>query len=124
MLTFGEDRALVAVDLVDRPACPGRGLLGGGSCADEGLHIAGSQATVDLDLELSQPWPIVADRRTQWLVDAYPEALAVTCNEQQVLTVLVNANELQVLHRLLLGRPTQRTLPSSATRTAQATPQR
>jgi hypothetical protein len=58
------------------------------------------------------------------LVDPHPETRAVDSAEQQVLTVLVHANELQVLHRHLLSRQQQQTLPSSPPERAQATPQR
>jgi hypothetical protein len=41
-----------------------------------------------------------------------------------VLTVLMYADKLQVLHRHLLSRPTTQTLPSSTTGRAYATPER
>ena len=106
MLTLGEDRALVTVDLLDRPARPFGSLIGGGTGADQSLDIAWTKPAVDLDLELAQAWAITTDRGPQRLVDGHLETRVVGSAEQQVLTVLVHSNELQVLHGLLLGRPT------------------
>src|SRR5665647_1811143 len=46
-----------------------------------------------------------ADRRPQRVVDRHLETLTVGSAEQQVLAVLMHADQLQVLHRLLLSRP-------------------
>jgi hypothetical protein len=124
VLTFGQDRALVAVDLLDRPSGAFGGLLCGGAGPDQGLDIARAQATVALRLEASQARPIMPDRCPQRLVDRHPKTGALGSAEQEVLTVLMYADKLQVLHRHLLSRPTQQTLPSPTTGPVDATPQR
>ena len=124
MLALGEDRALVATYLVDRPAGALGHLLGGGAGTDQGLDVAGAKARVGLDLLLAEPGPVVADGRAQRLVDAHTEPAAVRIGQQQVLAVLVHADQSQVLHGHLPGRPTAQTLPSPPASAKQATPHR
>jgi len=64
VLTLGEDRALVAVDLLNRPACAGGSFVGRGTGPDQGLDIARPEPAVDLDLQLPQAWPIAPDGGT------------------------------------------------------------
>ena len=61
MLAFGEDRSLVAVDLLDRPPGTSGGFFGGGSRPDQRLDIAGPQTAVDLDLKLAQTGSVAPD---------------------------------------------------------------
>jgi len=124
VLAFGKNGSLVTVDLLDRPPCTLGGLFSGGAGPDQGLDIAGTQATVRIDRQSPQSRPIVPDRCPQRLVDRHSKTRALGSAEQEVLTVLMNADKLQVLHCHLLSRPTTQTLPSSTAETADATPQR
>ncbi len=98
MLTLGEDRAFVAVHLLHAPAGAVGDLLGGGSGADQGLHVAGAHAAVDLDLELAQAGPVTAHGRAQRLVEGHTKTAALRVGEQQMLPVLVDTDQSQVLH--------------------------
>ena len=98
VLALGEHRALEAAHLLDGPARAVGDLLGGQAAADQRLHLARSQATVDLDLQLAQAGPVATGRGTQRLVEAEAVAAAVGVREQEVLAVLVDADEAKVLH--------------------------
>ena len=65
---------------------------------DQRLHLARSQPTVDLDLQLAEPGPVTTGRRSQGLVEAESVAAAIGVREQEVLAVLVDADEAKVLH--------------------------
>jgi hypothetical protein len=97
-LTLGEDRSLEAADLLHRPPGAVGDLLGAQARADEGLHVAWTQAALDLDLELAQPRAIASSGRAQGLVEgqAVPNSLGV--GEQEVVSALVDADESEVLH--------------------------
>jgi hypothetical protein len=94
------------MDLLDRPSGPLGGLLGGSPSPDQSLDVAGTHSAFDLGPRLSQARPIVPNRGPQRLVDGHPESRALGSTEQEVLTVLMYADKLQVLHRHLLSRPT------------------
>ena len=70
-----------ATSSVDRPA------------ADQGLDLARAQGVAHLDLELAQPGSIVTGGGTQRLVEGDPVAGAPAVGEQEVPTVLVDADE-------------------------------
>ena len=61
MLTLGQDRALVAMDLLDRPASSAGSFFARVACTDQCLDITGPQPAVDLDLKLSKARPIAPD---------------------------------------------------------------
>ena len=98
VLTLSEDRAFVATYLLHAPAGAVGDLLGGGSGADQGLHVAGAHAAVDLDLELAQTGAVTADGRAQRLVEGHAKTVALGVGEQQMLPVLVDTDQSQVLH--------------------------
>ena len=98
VLALGEDRALVAVHLLDRPAGALGDLLGGQAGADHRLDVLGPQATGDLDLELAEPRPVAPRRGPERLVERDGEAVALVVGQQQVQSVLVDADEPEVLH--------------------------
>ncbi len=102
VLALGEDGSLEAPDLLDGPARAVGDLLGGQAAPDEGLHLARSQASLDLDLQLAQPGTVASGRRPQRLVEGEAEASALGVGEQEVVAVLVDADQAKVLH---LGLP-------------------
>ena len=117
MLALGEHRALEAAYLLDGPAGAVGDLLGRQPSADQGLHLARPQPALDLDLQLAEPGPVAAGGRAQRLVEGEPVAAAVGVREQEVVAVLVDADEAQVLH---VGLPVllvvETTVPSRAAR--------
>ena len=98
VLTLGEDRAFVATDLLDRPAGPVRDLLRREAATDQGLHLAGTHATVDLDLQLTEPWPVTTGGGAQGFVELDPEAFPLGIGQQKVLAVLLHTDQPQVAH--------------------------
>ena len=98
MLALGEHRSFEAAHLLDGPARAVGDLLGGQAPTDQRLHLARSQPTVDLDLQLAEPGSVTTGRGPQRLVEAEAVAAAVGVREQEVLAVLVDADEAKVLH--------------------------
>ena len=93
MLALGEDRALEAAHLLDGPAGAVGDLLGGQPPPDEGLHVAGPQPALDLDLQLAEPGAVAAGGGAQRVVEPEPEPATVGVREQEVLAVLVDADQ-------------------------------
>jgi hypothetical protein len=75
-----------------------RDLLGGAARPDLGLDVPRPQRVGLLDLQLRQPGPVPPDGGAQRLVDPEQVALPVGRGEDEVLTVVVNADEREVLH--------------------------
>ena len=98
VLALGQDRALVAVDLLDGPAGTLGDLLGRHAGPDHRLDVLGAQAAGDLDLELAEPRTVAPCRGTECLVERDGEAVALVVGQQQVQSVLVDADEPEVLH--------------------------
>ena len=123
VLALGEHRALEAAHLLDGPAGAVGDLLGRQPPADQGLHVARSQPALDLDLQLPQTGAVTAGRGPQRLVEGEPEPAAVGVREQEVLAVLVDADEAKVLH---VGLPellvVDMTVPSRTVPVAHPTP--
>ncbi|CCH71547.1 hypothetical protein BN10_990022 [Phycicoccus elongatus Lp2] len=97
-LALGEDRSLEAPHLLDGPAGAAGDLLGAEPRADEGLDIARTQAPLDLDLQLAQARPVPTGGGTQGVVERQTVSAAVAIGEEEVITVLVDADQLEVLH--------------------------
>ena len=98
VLAFCQDRALVAVHLLDGPPRALGDLLGRGPGTDEGLYFSGSHGVRHLDLKLPQPGAVTARGRAEGLVEWNAEAGALGVGEQKVLPVLMNTDQTQVVH--------------------------
>ena len=98
VLALGQDRALVAADLLDRPPRALSDLLGGRAGTDQGLDLAGAHAAVHFDLELAQTGAVPSGGSAEGLVEGDAEAVALGVGEQQMLPVLVDTDQSQVLH--------------------------
>ncbi len=125
MLALGQDRAFVAADPVQRPAAALGDLLGARAGPDLGLHLARPEVAGHLDLELAQVGAVAAHGSPQRLVDSQEVLLAVRSGQQQVLPVLVDADQSQVMHKVRSFARALRavlTVPSNVWQTGKARP--
>jgi hypothetical protein len=93
VFALGQDRPFVASDLLDGPAGAIGHLFGGQSRADQRLHLPGTHPTVDLDLELTQAWPVPSGGSAEGLVEEHAKSLALGIGQQQVLAVLMDTDQ-------------------------------
>ena len=121
---LGQHGSLVAADPVHRPAATGGDLLGGGAGADLGLHLTRPQLAGHLDLQLAEVGPVAADGRAQRLVHGQQVLLAAGSGEQQVLAVLVDADQAQVMHARAPPLCLAATLPPRGRRHPEGAPER
>ena len=103
-LPLGENGPLESANLLDRPARPIGDLASRQPLSDQRLHLTRPQPPVDLDLQLPQSRPVLARRRAKGVIEGQAEPCARGIGEQQVLTVLVDADQCEVVHVLLPGR--------------------
>jgi hypothetical protein len=86
------------VDLLNGPARAAGSLFGRGTRTDKGLHITGPELALSISRRLPEAGALAPDRSPERIIDRHQKALVVGTAEQQVLTVLMHANQLQVLH--------------------------
>ena len=103
VFALGENRSLEPLHLLDGPAGPVRDVLGREPGADEGLDVARAQPAIDLDLQLAQAGAVTTGSSAHRLVQRDAVALSLGVGEENVLAVLVDADETEVLHLYLPG---------------------
>ncbi|MDN5789893.1 MAG: hypothetical protein L0H25_03360 [Micrococcales bacterium] len=75
VLALGEDRPLVAVDLLDAPPGTIGHLVGAQTRPDHGLDVPGPRHALHLDLQLPHVGAVPPSRGSQWLIEL--DAVAV-----------------------------------------------
>lgn len=97
VVALGKDGPFVAPDLLHGPAAAIGNLGAGEAGADELLHLARAQ-TADLDLQLTQAGAIAPGGGPQSIIDGQPVTGVTGISEQDVFSVVLDADEAKVAH--------------------------
>ena len=98
VLTLTQDRAFVAMDLLDRPPGPLGHLVGRQAGADHRLHLLGAQAVAHLDRQPALAGTVAAHCASQRLVERHSEVDPLVVGQQQMRSEVVDTDEPEVEH--------------------------